>query len=131
MAKKHQWKQAIRAEVAAALQNQARTPTSGQTGHTSTPTLASPKISMSAGIQATPARDLLRIFWVAGSLLIILTLATVTDRESHWLDQLATQVSSWQVRTAVSQSPNPTGGESAQVPAVPTLPSPSVTASAE
>lgn len=95
MAKKHQWKQSVRADVAAALQGGklpsetiVTTPAIG-----SVPSATRVQTSSVAAVDVTVHNvraELVRIFGVALVLVALLVVATLTDRQTHWLDQLAT-----------------------------------------
>lgn len=98
MAKKSQWKKAIRAEVAAALQGSTpnQLPQSEPTERTSGEGLRLPSAQeKTPGIvdQTLVRQDLKRIGVVAGGLLILLVAATVTDHRWGWLDRAAVTLS--------------------------------------
>ena len=95
MAKKHDRKKAIRAEVAQVLEaRQAPAlpsyPPSAEQPVVPAPTAAA---SQTASLDRFIRHDLIRMSWVAGSLLLLLAVATVTDRRAGWLDQAAGVVS--------------------------------------
>ena len=99
MAKKSQWKKAIRAEVAAALQNQ----TTGQPAFVPSGVQSNPstqknptshnQVMTATGNDLVILSDLRRIFWVALVLFALLVTTTITDRKNHWLDRFATTIS--------------------------------------
>lgn len=93
MAKKH-WNKNVRAEVAAALQSTqpGSTPNPGSTPRLSTSSTAQTGGATIAADIGYVRNELLRIFWVALGLFALLAIATVTDKQSHWLGELARSI---------------------------------------
>lgn len=96
MAKKHNWKQAVRAEVAAALQGQYATAVGSQkvaniSSRTNIP--AGTTTTESIPVDPLVKKDLWKIGWTALSILVLLIAVAATNNQSHWLADLAQKIS--------------------------------------
>ena len=123
MSKNQQWKKAIRAQVAATIQNSgasqlpiAPAPQFAKNASSVAPNASTPQ---NLAVTAAYRQDLVRIFWVAAILLIALVTATITDQRTGWLAQVATQIeNAWKNSLKEQVQPLPAGDTSP----VPTLP---------